>query len=370
MGGQTSVLKQLAIAAVIFAAAAAAWTQREALASALGLQAATQAPARGGGAAASRTPVIVAPVGVEEDDLTIEAVGTGRAVRSVMLRSESEGKVAEAPLAAGARFEAGETLLRLDDEIERLAVALAQTRLAEAERQSTRFRELANRGAATTVQLDEAATAADIARIELESARAALEDRVLRAPFDGVAGLPKVEPGDRIETSDEIASYDDRSVILVGFDLPEALLSRIGPETRVDASTPSAPGRRFDGEIASVDSRIAEATRTVRVRVAIPNPDDTLRPGASFTVRLALPGAAYPVVPELALHFSRGALRVWRVTDGAADQVEVELVRRLDGRVLVDGALGEGDLVVVEGAGRLSPGREVELVRSRGAPGA
>ena len=369
MGEQTSTIRQLAIVAVILTAAGAAWLQREALASALGLSAAESHSARAGDRDAG-IPVIVARTSIERDDLTIEAVGTGRAVRSVMLRAESAGKIAATPLAAGARFKAGETILRLDDEKERLSVALAETRLEDAERQLTRLRALETRGAATTVRLDEVATAAAIARIELETARAALEDRSLRAPFDGVAGLPKVEPGDRIDAESEIASYDDRSVILVGFDLPEALISRIGPDTEVSAATPSVPGRRFDGSVASVDSRIAVETRTVRVRVAIPNPDDTLRPGASFSVRLALPGDTYPAIPELALHFSRGALNVWRVADGTAERVEVKMIRRLDGRVLVDGPLAEGDLVVIEGAQRLSEGEKATIVKSSGAPGA
>jgi Membrane-fusion protein len=111
--------------------------------------------------------------------------------------------------------------------------------------------------------------------------------------------------------------------------------------------------------VVALDSRLDVNSRTARVRVALPNPDDALRPGASFAVRLELPGDVHPVVPELAVQFSRGDVYVWRVVDGAAEKVEARLVGRRDGDVLLDGPLQPGDRVVVEGAQRLSPGRAV-----------
>ena len=243
---------------------------------------------------------------------------------------------------------------------------LAETRLAEAERVRDRFRQLQDTGAAAQARLDEVQTAAEIARIELEVAREELRDRVVRAPFDGVAGFSQIDPGDWVDSDVEIASFDDRSVLLVEFELPEALLARVAPGTSVTASTPAVPERRFEGSVVAIDSRVVETSRTAEVRVAIPNPEDRLRPGASFTVRLDLPGDRFPVVPELALQFSEGALHVWRIEDDAVGPVEVRLVRRRGGEVLVEGPLDEGDLVVVEGTQRLVPGQPVTIVRTLG----
>lgn len=361
MPGQVSAWKQAAMAACLIGVAALAWQNRGRIEAILGI------PEQGGAQSVRRdvgVPVIVAPVQTAGDDLALEAVGTGRAQKSVALRSETEGKVVEMPLEAGGRYAAGDVLLRLDDSSQRLAVELAETRLAEAERVRSRFQRLEDSGTAAMARLDETRTAAEIARIELETAREALEDRVLRAPFDGVAGLSEIEVGDWVDSGVEIAGFDDRSVLLVGFDLPEALIARIRPGITVTATTPAVPGRRFEGSIAAIDSRIAADSRTARVRVAIPNPEDMLRPGASFTVRVELPGETYPVVPELALQFARGELYAWRIRDDAAERVEVRLVRRLEGEVLVEGPLEEGDLVVIEGAQRLAPGEVVTVVKT------
>lgn len=364
MRGPLAIWKQLVFSALLLGAAMTLWFGQDWARQWLGYAAepgAQRVEKRRPG-----VPVIVAPVAMTHDNLVLEVVGTGRARRSITLRSETAGKIVEMGIEPGRRFDEGDALLRLDDTAQRLALALAKTRMAEAERVLARYERLEGSGAATEATLDERATAAALARIEVEQAQEELADRTLRAPFDGVSGLPEVEVGDRVESGDAIARFDDRSVILVEFDLPEGLLARVQPGMRVTATTPAFPDRRFAGGVSAIDSRVDPASRTARVRVAVPNEDDLLRPGASFTVRLELPGNMYPLVPELAVQFSRGSLHVWRVRDGRAEKVDVELVRRRAGEVLVEGPLSKGDRVVVEGTQRLDPGAPVEIIGSEG----
>lgn len=309
-------------------------------------------------------PVIVADVQQVRDDLTFTAIGTAFAQRSITLRAPSGGEITSLLIAPGRKFVSGETLLQLDDTNERLAVALAEARLERATSERDRYQTLENTGAAATARLEEAQTNFKVAGIELDKARAELADRTLRAPFAGVTGLASVETGDRIAIDDPISSFDDRSRVLVEFDLPEALLGRIEPNLPVAASTPAVEGRSFEGEITAIDSRVDPVTRSARVRVAIDNAGDLLRPGASFSVQIDLPGKSYPAVPELALQFSRGSLNVWRVTDGTAEQVPVRLVRRRAGLVVVDGPLADDDRVVVEGTQRLRPGAAVHVLNT------
>ncbi len=365
--GPLAMWKQVLLSLLLLGGAAALWLGQDSAREWLGYAAAPAAePAEPGETGETGVPVIVAPVAMARDDLVLEVVGTGRARRSVTLRAETSGKVREMALAPGRGFAEGDVLVRLDDRAQQLALELAETRLVEAERVLARYQRLEGTGAATEATLDERATQAELARIEVEQAREALADRTLRAPFDGVSGLPEVEVGDRVESGDAFASFDDRSTILVEFDLPEAMLARVEAGMSVAATTPAVPGRAFEGEISAIDSRVEAATRTARVRVAIPNDEDLLRPGASFTIRLELGGERYPLVPELAVQFSRQALHVWRVSGGAVERVEVELVRRRAGKVLVDGPLAEGERVVVEGTQRLAPGKAVEVIGGTG----
>lgn len=350
------------VVAILAGVAGLAWTQRDALSSAIGLTR-DAGPGRAIGRD-RRVPVIVTSATAAEDRVSVEVVGTGRARRSIVLRAEAEGKVVEMPVATDRQFKQGDVLLRLADKDARLAVALAEARLAEAGRVRARFQRLKAGGNAAAARLDEARTAATLAGIELQQAKQTLQKRTILAPFDGVAGLTDVEPGAWIDSAVAIGRFDDRSAILIEIDLPEALLPRLRPGMAVRATTFSAPGRAFDGLIAAIDSRVEAASRSVRVQVELPNRDDALRPGASFAVRLDLPGGRFARVPDLAVQFSRNALHVWRVRDGMAERVNVRLVRRLDGAALIDGDIAEGDQIVIEGTQRLRPGRPVRIVET------
>ncbi|WP_422031076.1 efflux RND transporter periplasmic adaptor subunit [Roseovarius sp.] len=361
---KTAFWKQALVSAVLIGGAVLAWQNRDALrtfwtSATAPDQRQTETEAQGPG-----TPVIVAEVRFVQDDLAFSAIGTGFALRSVTLRAPSSGEVTALEIAPGARFAAGDTLMQLDDTDERLAVALAEARLSRATSERDRYQALQDTGAAATARFEQAQTDFKVARIELDQARADLARRTLRAPFDGVTGLASVETGDRIATDETVSSFDDRSRILVEFDLPEALLGRVEIGQPVTASTPAVEDRSFDGEITAIDSRVDVATRTARIRAAIDNAADILRPGASFSLRIDLPGKTYPAVPELALQFSRGELNLWRVSGGTAEQVTVRLVRRREGLVLVDGPLAEGDHIVVEGTQRLREGAPVNVLNT------
>ena len=207
-----------------------------------------------GGRPTSANPVIVASVSEARDDLTFDLVGTGRANRSVMIRAKGSGAVMEANLAAGGRLQAGDIAIRLDDEAERNQLALAEARLEDAQTILERQEKLIASGVATTARVDEARTAARIAALEVEDARRALADRIVRAPFDGVSGLPMVEVGDRVEADEELASFDDMSALLVEFDLPEALFE---PGSALDDSAL----RRSHGAQSAAAGSTGEVTR-------------------------------------------------------------------------------------------------------------
>lgn len=358
--------KQFSISLIIVAIAAGAWWQSDALRGALGVAAEVNDESASVRANRNRSiPVIVSQVSMAENSLQFNAVGTGRAHKSIMLKSEDSGKIVEMMLAPGKRFKAGDVLMRLDDAEQLLAVELAKTRKQQAERVFQRFEVLRQSGNTAVAQLDEVRLAEDVARIELDQALEALKNRVLRAPFDGISGLTLVEQGARINIETDIASYDDRSVLLVEFDLPEALITRVKENMPITAITPSSPKKTYKGKVVALDSRITASSRTAKVRVAIENTSDELRPGASFTISLELKGNVYPAVPELAVQFSKGSLHVWRVKDNKAERVKVVMVRRQDGAVLLDGNLQSGDLVVIEGTQRLRADTPVNILDQR-----
>lgn len=311
---------------------------------------------------ANATPVILDTVILQAENTRIEAVGTSRARRSVTLYPAVSGAVTAVNFEPGQLIAAGDVLVELDRRNAALALELAEVRLADTRRQLQRYERSVSSGAVTTNTLDTARTAVQLARIERDQARVALDDRTVEAPFDGHIGISDVDPGDRIGPDTPIATLDDRSTLLVRFDVPELFLVRLAVGQMIAVDTWAARGTHAEGRIVDIDSRIDPVSRTFVVRAHVDNTDDGLRPGMSFRVTLTLEGSDFPVVPEVAVQWGGDGAYVWIVEDQRASRVPVNIVQRRDGRVLVDADLDAGMQVVLEGVQRMREGLEVSVV--------
>lgn len=304
--------------------------------------------------------VLVEALTLAEDRVVLRAVGTGRALKSAAIYSTVSGKVVEVLFEAEQSVAKGTPLVHLDAVHARLAVRLAQVAEKEARRQVTRYERLGRSGTVSAVALETARAELENASLRLAQAEENLRDRTIFAPFDGVIGLPEVDPGDRMTDDTLIATLDDRSSVLVEFTVPEEYVGRVAVGDRIAVRPWTNSELDLQAIVSAVHSRIDRATRSLRVQATIPNGDDAIRPGTSFEVELAFTGKLYPSVPEVAVMWSRDGVYLWRVMDGKAQKVFVKMVRRDHGRVLVEGALREGDVIVVEGVQGLRDGQKLE----------
>lgn len=371
-----SLRTQIVVLAGVTALGAAGWMWRDTIQSAFANLAPTASPSAGdrsntpkgrknGGRA---VPVIVSRIESRRNDQSVSAIGSARAFRSVTLFSETDGEVMQLTVSAGDRVTKGDLIVQLDDYQATTSLRLAEKTLQDVERKLTRVEYLKKRNINSGASVEDAQIAVDRAELEVRRAKSILRDTRLSAPFDGIVGIPKIEVGDRVTTTTEIVTLDDRSTLLVEFEVPEDFISRIAPGDRVTAKTPGFGDRIFEGHLKAIDSRIDPTSRTVTVRAAFPNERDILRPGMSFAIDLELPGKPYPAAPELALQWRQGESFVWVIENGKAKRIKVDLVRRLNGIVLLKGSLNAGDLIVVEGVQRLRPGRAVKMREPQAGP--
>lgn len=288
-----------------------------------------------------------------------------------MIYPETGGVVTEVPFTTGSHVEAGDVLLRLEDREERLAVELARVAVQEAEQLLARYRRIENTGAVSASQIDEARTTLDAARIELQQAQIALDERTVRAPFAGHVGLTDIDPGSRITASTPIAQLDDRSVLFVDFSPAEQVFGRLREGDTVTATPFADPDLAVQAEVVAVDSRIDPTRRTFTVRARIDNSDDILRPGMSFRVAFTIEGQAYPRLPEAAIIWGGSGSYVWGVDGDTAFRIPVEIVSRAEGHVLARADIPAGTRIITEGVQKVREGsRIVDLApRSPAAAG-
>ena len=304
-------------------------------------------------------PVIVEPLRFEHARTRGEAVGTSRAAVSAELYPAASGEVVRVRFNPGQFVREGDVLVELDRRKEMLAVEQAALQLEDAERLYDRYQRSAGSGAVLPTVLDAARTAVELARVELKRAQIALEDRTLEAPFDGHVGSTDIDRGDRITPDTLVTTLDDRRQLLVSFEIPELFIGELAAGNTVRLETWGAPGPGVRGEIVDIGSRIDPKTRTFVVRAKVDNDDDRLRPGMSFRVGVEVQGEEFPVVTEIGVQWGTEGAYVWSVSDGKAIRKPVRIIERREGRVLVEGDLGFGDIIVVEGLQRMREGIDV-----------
>ncbi len=281
---------------------------------------------------------------------TIQAVGTARALQSVVLYPEAAGIVRRVQLSANTWVNVGDTLLELDTRDERLAVELAEVQLADAERLVRRYKQvnLENTNLPES-QIDAAIATADTARITLDQAQVTLDRRFIRAPFAGVVGITEIDAGDRIDTSTQVTTLDDRSQLLVNFAVPEVYVGKILPGTSVEVRLWDGADQPLSGEVIAVDSRIDPTSRAFVARAAIDNASDQYRPGMAFEISVRAERGAFKAVPDVAVQWGADGAYIWTSVDGKAVRRDVQLVKRLAGEILIEVDAPLGTRVVTEG---------------------
>ncbi|MGY9049002.1 hypothetical protein P775_13225 [Puniceibacterium antarcticum] len=368
-----AILRQILLGAGVIAAtltlwityvpSAAQWLEKTGLPDALGITiaqaaepAAQEGDRRGGGA----TQVITAEVmqGTLNDRIT--AVGDGRALKSVTVRSEATGRIREITFDAGSYVDAGAVMVRLDDEAEQIALDRAHLTLEDAKVEVGRLGSLQNSGAVTSVQIREAELALRNAELEIRQAEFDLSQRVIRAPISGWIGIFAVDQGDRVAAQEELATMTDRSQLLIDFRVPERVIGQLKPGMPVELSPLSNRAQVMTGTVATLDNVVDRSSRTLRVQARIDNADDRLREGMAFSVLLHFEGENYPAINPLAVQWSSEGSFVWAVRDGKVQRVAIVIRQRNSDAVLVEADLAPGEQVVTEGLQTLRPGAEVE----------
>jgi len=366
-----SFIRQILLSAAVIAAALYVWIayipgahpvlERLGVAEMLGiaLEAPQEQAGGGRGFGGGATPVVAGTVAERTLADRVRAIGDGKALRAVTVRSEAVGLVTDILVAPGRRIEAGSPMVRLENEAETIALERAGIMLEDARDEAERLRQLQD--SVTEVRRREAELALRTAELELREARFNLEKREIVAPIAGWVGIIDVEVGDRVAAQDALATVSDRSALLIDFRVPERVIPQLAIGMPVAVTPLGLEDAALAAEISAIDTIVDRASRTLRVQARLDNRDDQLRAGMAFDVELRFPGETLLSVPPLALQWSSGGAFVWAVREGKAVRVPVTIRQRNADDILVEAALEPGEPIVTEGVQNLRPGAEVEV---------
>jgi membrane fusion protein, multidrug efflux system len=219
----------------------------------------------------------------------LSAVGSISPVQGAMISAEIPGTVAEIGFQSGQPVKKGDLLLKLDasSEIAQLRSAQAEAELAKAD--AERAQDLADRKVISKAELDAANSKYAQKKAMAENMQAVIDKKEIHAPFDGVAGIRTVNPGQMVAAGDPLVSLQALSQVFVDFSLPQQDLSKLTLGLPVKVTTDAIPGREFEGKLTAINSSIDAATRSISLQATLDNSDHALRAGMFARVNVILP---------------------------------------------------------------------------------
>jgi membrane fusion protein (multidrug efflux system) len=325
----------------------------------------------GAGKAASRpaqqaAQVEVAKVALREVVDDISAVGTLVSNESVILRPEVAGRVAAIRFRDGAAVRKGDVLVELDSAVQSAEARQAQAELSLARANAERVEDLFARQFVSGSARDEAVSRFEVARANVALAQARLERTRIRAPFNGIVGIRKVNVGDYVRDGDALINIEDIAILKLDFRLPEIYLARLKPGQELEVTSDVVPGAPFPAEVEAIDPLVDADGRAVLLRARLDNGEGRLRPGVFARVRLIVERRDnVMLIPEAALVPAPGRTQyVFRVREGVAQQVGVSTGLRRAAEIEITEGLAPGDMVVTAGQFKLRDGTPVVVTRT------
>ena len=230
--------------------------------------------------------VIVRPVRLSPHQVITTMKGSTEPDREVIVRSETMGTVTNAAVREGQLVRAGTLLCGLGIESREARIAEAEAAVASARLDYDAASQLeekgwttSNRAAATKAALDGAEAALAAAKIELQKIE-------IKSPFEGVFEARMAERGDFLSVGAPCGRVVDLDPIIVAVEATEAQMGAIDASKPVDVSF--STGTVASGTVRFIASTASAQTRTFRVEIEIPNPDNQIAAGLTATVRLGL----------------------------------------------------------------------------------
>jgi multidrug efflux pump subunit AcrA (membrane-fusion protein) len=234
------------------------------------------APGASGSAAGGRAGAGLAGVEVAKAEGTrlqddAQSVGSLRSKQNVILRPEVSGRIQTLGFTDGARVRRGETLVQLEDTLQRAEVRQAEAQVSIARANLRRNQELVAQNFVAQRVVDESSAQLQVQEAQLSLACARWERMRVIAPFDGTVGIRSVNVGDYVRDGADLVNLEDLSSMYVDFRLPERFIGKIRREQQVELQLDAMPGRQFKAKIEAIDPQIDANGRSVSVRAVLPN---------------------------------------------------------------------------------------------------
>jgi membrane fusion protein (multidrug efflux system) len=320
----------------------------------------------------------VAAVEARELRLNLALSGSLMPLSQATVKSKVSGVVLETTVQEGMNVSAGQVIARLDAADQRARVAQQQAALDEANaRLSLAKKNNANSQALlkqnyisqnsydttqNSVELAQASVSAMQAQLEL--ARIALADTVIRSPLSGVVSKRHAQAGEKVAPDMPVFTIVDLRQLTLEAQVPAFEVPRVKVGQEVRFKVDGFQDRAFSGTVARINPTAEAGSRSMLVYVSVDNRDAALRGGmfakGSITTRKSAPA---PLVPLAALRKEQGKDVVYKIEGNkvVSQPVQTGMRNEDEGMVEITAGLAQGANVIVARLEGVKPGHKVRV---------
>jgi multidrug efflux system membrane fusion protein len=290
--------------------------------------------------------------------------GRTQATRTVVVRSETSGVVAAAPVLQGTTVKAGQVLCRLA--VDARQAALDQAKAAQRSMQLIQQQndELSKKGFRSPAQLLQSQANLDAATAGVRQGEIALAQVNIKAPFAGVFDQRAAEVGAYLAPGQPCGTMIEIDPLLVVGDVPETQAAKM--KVGAIASARLVSGQTLQGRIRYVSHDADPQTRTYHLEMTLPNPRLDIRSGLSAEMHIGAGSGPAHLVPISTLVLDSAGRQGVRyvVGDGRVAFAPVTILDETKDGVWVTGLSGPVQLITV-GQSYVADGQKVRVALAR-----
>ncbi len=330
---------------------------------------------QGGGAAQPPATVTSAVAENQKWEKTFRTVGSLEAVQGVMVAPELSGKVTKIAFNAGDMVEAGDLLVQLDINTEKAQLRAAEASASLAQMNLQRTSEVLADNGVSRSEYDKAEASYKEAAAQVDTIKAAIAKKTIRAPFAGRLGIRLVNLGQIISEGESIVSLQSLDPLFVNFQLPQQQLNRVKVDYPVRLTSNAVPDGIMTGTITTISPEIDSVTRNFHLQATVENSQEVLRPGMFVEAAVVLPDEEEILaIPSTAILYAPYSDSVFVIEESKAKEGEkagkvlrqqfVRLGERRGDYVAVTSGLKEGETVVSTGVFKFRNGQSAVIDNS------
>ena len=324
--------------------------------------------------------VKMATVGSNTTSINYNYPGQVKATDSADLSFVVAGRVVELPIKQGAFLKKGSLVAKLDqrDFMANLKSAKAEQELAQTQYDS--FEKLVNQGVISQDEFNQKKRNLNVAVADVKTAEKALEDSVLKTPFDGSVGRRYIDNHQDVAIKQPIIQFQNLMSLDILINIPEndvaqgkgqKTLEEVAEKIEANVTFAAVPNKKYKVALKEFGTIADSDTQTYPITFIMKKPEDAnIMPGMTATISIlpsSLPGevaedALISVPINAVIADPNGTPFVW-IVDPATMTVQKRDVKVGDmkqGEIKIESGLKKGEQIVLSGTQSLSNGSKIK----------